>query len=227
MKLSSLSGELRMLNSIVEPYQVRFVKWALPRVPKFIETYHLTLLTILFSLLMVFAAKNMVGNKYFLLISAGLIFLQYLSDILDGALGRFRETGLVRWGFYMDHFLDYFFSISAVVSYAIYYQIGLDMTIIVITLVGAYFTHEFIVGNVKGMVNTSGYYGFGPSEARFMGIIASVILFLTNYKLSERIVMVVLLFLIAAFGFVVFKTQKSFWIQDMKTKRQNKKSIKK
>jgi len=167
MKLSSLSGELRMLNSMVEPYQVRFVKWALPRIPKFIETYHLTLLTILFSLLMVFAAKNMVGNRYFLLISAVLIFLQYLSDILDGALGRFRDTGLVRWGFYMDHFLDYFFSISTVVSYAIYYQIGLDMT------------------------------------------------------------MIVLLFHIILFSFVVFKTQKSFWIQDMLTKKNNHKIKKK
>jgi phosphatidylglycerophosphate synthase len=216
-----------MLNSIVEPYQVRFVKWALPRIPKFIETYHLTLLTIFFSLLMVFAAKNMVGNRYFLLISAGLIFLQYLSDILDGALGRFRDTGLVRWGFYMDHFLDYFFSISTAVSYAIFYQIGLDMTMIVITLVGAYFTHEFIIGNVKGMVNTSGYYGFGPSEARFMGIIASVILFLTNYQLSERMVMIVLLLLIILFSFVVFKTQKSFWIQDMVTKKKNHKIKKK
>ena len=36
-----------------------------------------------------------------------MIKLQYLSDLYDGAAGRHRNTGLLKWGYFMDHFLDF------------------------------------------------------------------------------------------------------------------------
>ena len=43
-----------------------------------------------------------------------MIVLQYLTDLFDGEVGRQRNTGLIKWGFYMDHFLDYLFLSSLV-----------------------------------------------------------------------------------------------------------------
>jgi hypothetical protein len=42
---------------------------------------------------------------------SAMIFMQYATDHYDGKLGKYRGTGLVRWGYYMDHLLDYFFPV--------------------------------------------------------------------------------------------------------------------
>ena len=41
-----------------------------------------------------------------------------MTDHYDGKIGKYRNTGLVRWGYYMDHLLDYFFLASVIIGYA-------------------------------------------------------------------------------------------------------------
>ena len=48
-----------------------------------------------------------------------MITLQWLTDSLDGAIGRYRNVGLIRWGYYMDHFLDYIFLCSILIGYSL------------------------------------------------------------------------------------------------------------
>jgi phosphatidylglycerophosphate synthase len=213
-----MSGKARKLTSIIEPTQKRFVDWLLPYIPLKIETYHLTLLTLPLSILLIILAKyNILGN-YFLIFHATIIFVQYVSDILDGALGRYRNTGLIRWGFYMDHICDYFFANSVVISYSMYFHISLENTAIIIAIVGAFFVQEFIVGNIRGMINTSGYYGFGPSEARFGMILVDLILFITKFRINETFIYFVLILISSAFMITTYITQKSLWKQDMQAK---------
>ena len=38
-----------------------------------------------------------------------MIVLHYFTDHFDGKLGKYRDTGLRKWGFYMDHLFDYGF----------------------------------------------------------------------------------------------------------------------
>jgi len=218
MKLESMSGKSRKLTSIIEPYQKRFVEWMVPKIPKQIETYHLTLLTIPLSLLVIIIAKTIPNSSFFLLLHALIILIQYLSDILDGALGRYRNTGLIRWGFYMDHLLDYVFAISVILSYSFFFDINIELTALIIGLVGAFFTHEFVIGNIKGMVNTSGYYGIGPSEVRFGGIIINIFLFITGYKPNEFVILSIVVIFILAFISASWSAQKSFREQDLKAK---------
>ena len=47
-----------------------------------------------------------------------MIGLQWVTDHYDGKVGKYRNTGLVRWGYYMDHLLDYFFLCSVLIGYA-------------------------------------------------------------------------------------------------------------
>ncbi|MBU1966683.1 hypothetical protein KKH50_00125 [Patescibacteria group bacterium] len=218
MKLKSMSGKSRKYTSLIEPIQLHFVTWALPLIPKKIETYHLTLLTIPLSLILVIGAKIFVGNPWFLVFHAFIIFTQYISDILDGALGRYRNTGLIRWGFYMDHLFDYVFANAIVLSYSIYFQINVELTAIIIAVIGAFFSQEFIIGNIKGMINTSGYYGLGPSEVRFGVIFLDLILAFSKYIPSEQTLTVVVALIIITFSATSWVTQKSLWKQDMKSK---------
>ena len=47
-----------------------------------------------------------------------MVFFQYVTDHYDGKVGKYRNTGLVRWGYYMDHFLDYVWLCSIIIGYA-------------------------------------------------------------------------------------------------------------
>lgn len=94
----------------------RFVTYWTPRIPQWLETYHLTLMTIVWSagvLLFGWLARE---DPRWLWPSSGMIFLQWLTDCFDGSVGRHRKTGLKLWGFYMDHLLDYFFMGSVFVG---------------------------------------------------------------------------------------------------------------
>ena len=72
------------------------VNWIVPRIPPFIETYHLTLLTLIWSTGIVVCSYLARDNISWLWLVSLFIFLQYMSDVLDGAVVRYRNTGLVR-----------------------------------------------------------------------------------------------------------------------------------
>ena len=92
----------------------RMVTWLVPKVPSWLETYHLTMLTLVWCIGIVIASLLARQSMHWLWLVSAFIVLQYLSDVLDGAVGRYRDTGLVKWGFYMDHFLDFLFLLSII-----------------------------------------------------------------------------------------------------------------
>ncbi len=54
--------------------------------------------------------------------------LQWFTDSFDGALGRHRDTGIPRWGFYMDHFLDFVFMCPVFIGWSFLFA-GLNRTL--------------------------------------------------------------------------------------------------
>jgi phosphatidylglycerophosphate synthase len=95
------------------------VSFLVPKVPGFLETYHLTMMTLLWCVGIVVCSYLARQNLYWLWLVSLFIVLQYISDVLDGAVGRHRDTGLIKWGFYMDHFLDYVFLMSIIGGYGL------------------------------------------------------------------------------------------------------------
>ncbi len=118
MKDGQFAGDKKKGDWLLAKAEKRMVTWLVPRVPPIIETYHLTLLTLLWSIGIVACSLLARENINWLWGVSLFIFLQYMSDVLDGAVGRYRETGLVKWGYYMDHLLDYVFLASVIVGYA-------------------------------------------------------------------------------------------------------------
>lgn len=219
MKLINMSGKSRKMDSIIEPFQKKFANWAVSRIPKFIETYHLTLLTLPLSILLIFIGKWSKFNNYLFIIHAFIILAQYVSDILDGSLGRYRKTGLIRWGFFMDHFFDFVFANSIVVSYAFAFSISVETTAVLLFITSGFFMHEFLIGNIKGMVNTSGYYGIGPTEARFAAILFDIVVALIGFYPSAVTIFVFTSLMILVLLYLTVKTQTALWNQDMKNKK--------
>ena len=104
-------GATKAGESILGPLEKKFVARWVNRVPFWLETHHLTLLTIPWTSLVIASAwqvRESEDIRWFWGVSLAIV-LQYLTDLFDGAVGRSRNTGLVKWGFYMDHFLDFVF----------------------------------------------------------------------------------------------------------------------
>src|SRR3989344_516396 len=95
----------------------KFRDWALPKIPIWLGSHHLTLMTLIWSGLIVLSGFLAMRSLHWFWLSSVCILLQWVTDVLDGSIGRKRNTGLIRWGFYMDHFLDYIFLCSILASY--------------------------------------------------------------------------------------------------------------
>ena len=112
MSGQGFAGATKTSTSILSPLERRMVSTVLPKLPAWLETYHLTLLTPVWSALIIAFSSLAAGNIRWLWLVSLMVLLQYLTDHFDGKVGRYRNTGLVKWGFYMDHLLDYFFGCS-------------------------------------------------------------------------------------------------------------------
>ena len=176
LKPEEFAGDKKNSVHFLAAYEKKFIESALPHIPLQISTVHLTLMTIVWScgiLISGFLAK---ADIRWLWLFSHCIFFQYITDMLDGAVGRERNTGLIKWGFYMDHFLDYIFLSSIVIGYSFllptsyllwsFFALFLSIGFMVHTLMDFAITNDFKI--------SIGY--FGVSEARWVLIILNVIL---------------------------------------------------
>ncbi|MFC1468132.1 CDP-alcohol phosphatidyltransferase family protein [Verrucomicrobiota bacterium] len=212
------NGDKKVGASLLVNAENKLKAWLLPKVPKRVETYHLTLSSLVWSgLIIVFSFLARFSIHWLWAVSL-MIFMQYITDLLDGAVGRDRNTGLIKWGFYMDHFLDYLFLCSIVIGYALllqdYYKY---IQLYVLALFGAFMVNSFLSFAATNEFRIS-YGGIGPTEVRliFIGINTLLVLFGTTYIAKA------LPFVLAgsAFGLfvTVYKTSKALWAIDMENK---------
>lgn len=86
-------------------------------IPPFIGTKILTFLSLGSSLLILSSYYISAKIRAFLFLASFFIVMQWIFDCLDGAIGRLRREGFVRWGFYMDHLFDCFFMFSVILGF--------------------------------------------------------------------------------------------------------------
>ena len=94
MKQAEFGGDKKVGKSILSGLENRFKYWAVPKIPGFIETYHLTMMTLLWSIINVALGFFARDNLSVLWLVSLMIVLQYITDLFDGELGRQRKTGL-------------------------------------------------------------------------------------------------------------------------------------
>jgi len=198
----------------------RLKDWLVPMVPKKVETYHLTMTTVLWCAMIVFFSFLASRNIHYLWVVSFAIFGQYITDLLDGEIGRRRNTGLVKWGYYMDHFLDYIFLCSILIGYGLMVQDHNKYLIFfILALFGAFMVNSFLSFAATGKFKIA-YMGIGPTEVRgiFILVNTGIILFPDKSKI-ELILPVVLTGAMFALFVTVYQTQKMLWKIDMESKR--------
>lgn len=147
-----------------------------------------------------------------------MIAMQYVTDHYDGKVGKYRGTGLVRWGYYMDHLLDYFFLCSVIIGYAfILPERSRLQVLILLAICSGYEVSTFLAFSTTERFKIS-YLKFGPTEFRLALIIINALL--VKYGTRQMISGLKYVNIGGAIGLVlmVYQAHKKIWAMDMEQK---------
>ena len=219
---SEFAGAQKTNTSFLSPLERRLAPIVIPRIPLWLETHHLTMLTLLWSLGILLFSFLASRNMRWLWLVSVMIFMQWVTDHYDGKIGKHRNTGLVRWGYYMDHLLDYVFLCSVIIGYAfILPERSRFQLLLTLALFAAYDFSTFLAFAATDRLKIS-YLKFGPTEFRLALIIINGLLatFGTRYMISG----LKWVNAGAAVGlvFLIYSTQKKIWQIDMKGRREKR-----
>lgn len=208
------------MNSLLAGVEKRFILWLTPKFPAWVETWQLTMLTVPWIAGVVLSGILAgTGSLHWLHLSSVMIFLQWFTDCFDGAIGRHKQTGLIKWGFYMDHFLDFLFMCAVVAGWTFLFE-GLTRTLVwFLSLgMGCLMVNAFLGFGATGQFKIT-YLRTGPTEVRAGFIVLNtVIAFFGTGWLQAAMPYIVGVFWLGI-AFVVWRTQKYIWALDMEIKR--------
>ncbi len=164
---SEFGGDQKVGRWATAKLERALVARAVGRIPRGLETYHLTLCTLGWCALALASGYAAAALDPRCLWGIHLALVgQYLTDLFDGAVGRHRDTGLVRWGFYMDHLLDFVFLQALWMAYLwILPGAALPWLMLLAALSGACLAHTFLAFAATGEFRIS-RFGVGPTELR-------------------------------------------------------------
>jgi len=220
------AGDKKKGTSLLSSAETKLKNILVPYVPLKVETYHLTYTTILWSALIIVFSYFAISNINWLWGVSLMIFFQYITDLLDGEIGRRRNTGLIKWGFYMDHFLDYIFLCSILIGYTLLlpdkYKI---LEFFILALFGAFMVNSFLAFAATNEFKIS-YMGIGPTEVRIVFILVNTFLILFGTTYIAFTAPYILVASLLGLTYTVYKTQKYIWILDMEAKRKSRRAKK-
>ena len=221
---SKFSGHLKVGKWFLQGAENRLTRFLVPFIPQFIETYHLTLMTLLWSLGVILSGYLAQSDIRWLWLSSLCIFLQYITDLLDGAVGRERGTGLIKWGYFMDHFLDYIFFTALVMSYAFIFPIATLFILMALAFVQIGFMVNMFLSFATTNSFTISFLNLGPTEIRVIYILFNIYLIFWGVDIAIWLMPYFVILSAAALAFLVYKIQKGLWEIDMENKKTGFKS---
>ena len=198
-------------KKLIDKYTRRFPGW--------LEGYHLTLMTVLWSFGVIAFGWLAKDSLLWLLPSSLMIAMQWFTDSFDGALGRYRDTGIPKWGYYMDHFLDYVFMCSMLIGYSFLLQ-GSEKTIVLllIPVFGCFMVNSYLAFAATNQFKIT-FLGAGPTEIRIYFILLNFALIIFGTGWIEKLLVYILGVAVIIISIVVYRTQKYIWKIDMADKK--------
>jgi phosphatidylglycerophosphate synthase len=212
------AGAGKTNTGLLVPLERRLARFVLPRIPRWLETYHLTLLTPLWAILIVvfgfLAARDL---RWLWMVNLMIVF-HYFTDHFDGKLGKFRDTGLRKWGFYMDHLFDYGFLCSILIGYSFLLPPeAVFSTMLVLCVFGAFMFHTFLMLAATEEFKVS-FFVFGPTELRLALIIINGLLAKFGAGPLKGALPYVAGCGTVALALLAYRAQKRLWKSDMQAK---------
>ncbi len=220
-KIETFRGDQKYgTKSLLTSFEQRLILALIPYFPSWIQTYHLTLLTILWSGGVIFFGFLAKTNLSWLWLASVMIALQWFTDSFDGSLGKYRKTGLIRWGYYMDHFLDYIFLCSILIAYFFIVSNNAHyLLFFILSIFGAFMVNSYLAFGAMNQLKIN-YLRLGPTELRIIFILANTLIIYDHTYLRHALPFVLILSLIGLCS-VIFRSQKYIWQMDMREKKLN------
>lgn len=176
VRLGEFKDATRMLTSVLAPLEKRCLIWMAERMPRRVNSDHLTVLALL--------AMLGAGLSYWLasVMPIGLwlvnVFLavNWFGDSLDGTLARVRRHQRPRYGFYVDHVVDLFgvtFLLGGLaLSGYMHPYVALGLLVVYLMVCVETFLATHCVGTFK-----MSYLKVGPTELRILLAMGNAVLF--------------------------------------------------
>lgn len=218
VEVQEFAGAYKTNTSFLSPLERRLASVVIPKIPQWLETYHLTMLTLVWSFAIMFFSYLAASNIRWLWGVSVMIAFQYFTDYYDGKIGKHRNTGLVRWGYYMDHLLDYFFLCSIIIGYAfILPEKSRFQLLLMLALFAAYDFSTFLAFSATDKLKIS-YLKFGPTEFRLALIAINGLLISFGTKHMINGLKFVNAGAAVGLCFMIYFAQKNIWRLDMENK---------
>jgi len=220
MANEAFGGDRKLpMNSLLAKHERRLIDSNVHRFPDWVEGYHLTLTTLAWSIGLIIFGWLARNNYHWLWGSSTMLFLQWFTDSFDGALGRYRDTGIPKWGYYMDHFLDFVFMSSVLIGYSFLLNVSdRQLVYLLIPVCGCFMVSSYLAFGATNEFKIT-YLGAGPTEMRIYFIVFNCLIISFGIAWVEKILIYILIVSIAVLCIVVYRTQKYIWNIDMKEKR--------
>lgn len=159
---------VRQHNSILAAAEKRALIWIATRLPRWINSDHLSALG-LASMAGAGAAFWLAGTDP--IAGAALVvlclLLNWFGDSLDGTLARVRNQQRPRYGYYVDHVIDL---AGTAMLFAGLAASGYMSPVIAVLVVAAYFlvsAETYLATHARGIFNMA-FLGVGPTELRIL-----------------------------------------------------------
>jgi len=166
----------RVLTSVLAPVEKRTLLWLAARMPRAINSDHLTVLALL---AMVAAGGCFWLARYAPEIGLPLVIvclaINWFGDSLDGTLARVRQHQRPRYGFYVDHVVDMIGIACLVGGMALS---GYMHPFVAVGLLAAYFmlsAEIYLATHSVGVFRMS-FFKVGPTELRILLAIGALVL---------------------------------------------------
>jgi phosphatidylglycerophosphate synthase len=167
MMTSGNPTEIREHGSVLAGVEKMALVWMAQRLPRWVNSDHLTLLGFAAMLLAGIAYWVANRNPLALLFVVLALALNWFGDSLDGTLARVRNRQRPRYGFYVDHVLDLVGTFFLLGGLALS---GYMNPLLALGMLAAYLTaaaEEFLATHVRRVFHLS-FLGFGPTELRII-----------------------------------------------------------
>jgi len=218
IETQQFAGAAKTNTSFLTPLERRLAIRVLPRIPSWLQTYHLTMMTLIWSAMILLFSYMAAKDLRWLWMVSLMVFLQYVTDHYDGKIGKYRNTGLVRWGYYMDHLLDYVFLCSIIIGYSFIlpdksrYQI-----LIMLAIFAGYEVSTFLSFASTDKLKIS-FMKLGPTEFRLAVIVINALLVEYGTRKMVNGLKYVNIGAAIVLAIIVYQTHKVIWQMGMREK---------
>jgi len=215
-KEEEFAGKTTITTNYLHKYEMKVFNWLTPRIPKWLTTKRLTLMSLLWSGLVILFYWLASKDANWIWLTSLILFLHWITDGIDGNVGRYRNEGFVKWGFYMDHLLDYVFMCCVIVGMGLLAP-GISYTIMIMALIGLFFVHSFLGFAATNKFRNT-FLRVGATELRILVIGLNALFYFVKLKYiswgGPTIIGGFSIFLI----YIIIKQQKELHNLDMEAK---------